>query len=159
MTSRSRTVVLLAAVAVVAVAASLRAQGRDAWEGTWKLNTAKSMYGFSPKPEASVSKVEPFEDGWKMSQDTVDTQGLATHVEAFVRFDGKDYRVQGLANATWACISIDDHAYELVSKRNGRFTARTRTVVTPDGNTRVSTTTGTNSEGQIVRNIAIYERQ
>ena len=150
--------VLSQAVAAVASATIVSAQGAEAWVGKWELNPAKSVYGFSPKPEMSVSKIEPAEDGWRMSQDTMDAQGTTTHTEAFVKFDGRDYRVTGLANATWSLLIIDDHTYELLSKRNGRVTTRTRTVVSADGQTRVSTTTGTNAEGQVVTNVAVYEK-
>jgi len=35
--------------------------------------------------------------------------------ETMIKFGGKDYPVNGLANATWAFTRIDDHAYDLVA--------------------------------------------
>jgi hypothetical protein len=127
--------------------------------GTWKLNVAKSTYELGPAPKSAISRLEPSQDGWKASQDGVDAQGTSTHVETTVGFDGKDYPVAGVANTTWAFTRIDDHTYTLVAKRNGTVTTTTRTVVSPDGKTRTSTTTGKNAQGQTMKNVAVYERQ
>ena len=154
-----RTFVLAATVAVVATVASLSAQAGDAWAGTWKLNLAKSTYELGPAPRSAVSRLEPSQDGWKVSQDGVDTQGTPAHVEMTLKFDGKDYPVNGIANTTWALTRIDDHTYDLVAKRDGRVTTTTRTVVSADGKTRRSTTTGKNAQGHTVSNVAVYERQ
>ncbi len=107
-------------VAAVATGASLPAQTVDAWAGVWKLNLAKSTYELSPAPKSAISRLEPSPDGWKVSQDAVDAQGTAAHVETTVRFDGKDYPVTGVANTTWALTRIDDHTYTLVAKGMAR---------------------------------------
>jgi len=40
--------------------------------GTWKLNLSKSNFKLTPAPKSSVLKVEAWEDGLKLSVDTVD---------------------------------------------------------------------------------------
>jgi hypothetical protein len=135
------------------------AQGADAWAGTWTLNPTKSTYELSAVPKSSVSKLEPSGEDWTISQDVVDAQGRATHTVIHARFDGKDYPVEGLANVTYALTRIDDHTYDLVTKRDGAVATTTRTVVSPDGKTRTSTTTGRNAQGQVARNVAVYDRQ
>ncbi len=139
--------------------AHLSAQRPDAWAGTWILNLAKSTYELGPAPKSAISTLEPTHDGWKLSQDTVDAQGTTTHVETTVQFDGKDYPVTGLANTTWAFTRVDDHTYTLIAKRDGTVTATARTVVSADGKMRTTTSTGTNAQGQTLKNIAVYERQ
>ncbi|OFV90845.1 MAG: hypothetical protein A3G76_05130 [Acidobacteria bacterium RIFCSPLOWO2_12_FULL_65_11] len=163
MGSHCRAWVLTTALAGIATLAGLSAQAVDAWAGTWKLNLAKSRYALGPAPRSAVSRLEPSEDAWKVSQDTIDAQGQPTHVEATVRFNGRDYPVTGtaLGNAkvTWALTRIDDHTYASIVKRDGTVTSMARTVVSPDGKIRTTTTTGKNALGQMATNVAVYERQ
>jgi hypothetical protein len=135
------------------------AQGADAWAGTWTLNLTKSTYELSAPPKSSVSKLEPSGDAWNLTQDVVDSQGRATHTTIRAKFDGKDYPVEGIENVTYAMTRIDDHSYDLVTKRDGAILTTTRSVVSPDGKTRTSTTTGRNAQGQTAKNVAVYDRQ
>ena len=152
--------VLAAALAGVRTAPIVSAQSAEAWAGTWVLNVEKSTYRLGPAPASAISRLQPLEDYWRVTQDTVDAaQGTAVHVETMARFDGKDYPVSGLANATWAFTRIDDHTYELVTKRAGRLTATTRNVISADGSTRTSMTIGRNAQDQTLTNVAVYERR
>jgi hypothetical protein len=135
------------------------AQAPDAWAGTWALNLTKSTYQLSAAPRSSVSKLDPSGEDWTITQDVVDAQGKALHTETRAKFDGKDYPVEGLVNVTYALTRIDDHTYDLVTKRDGAVATTTRTVVSPDGRTRTSTTTGRTAQGQMARNVAVYDRQ
>jgi hypothetical protein len=154
----SRISVLFVVVATV-VTVSLSAQGADSWVGTWRLNLAKSKYESGPPPQSAISRLERSGDGWKMSQDLIDAQGRATHTELQARFDGKDYPVEGVAGLTYAFTRIDDHTYDLITKRGGIVAGTTRTVVSSDGQTRTSTTAAKNAQGQTVTNVAVYDRQ
>ena len=136
------------------------AQAVDAWAGTWTLNLAKSTYELSAPPKSSVSKLEQAGEDWTITQDVVDARGRATHTTVRAKFDGKDYPVEGLlASVTFALTRIDDHTYELVTKRDGAMLTTTRSVVSTDGKTRTSTTTGRGAQGQTARNVAVYDRQ
>ena len=150
---------LLAMAIVAAVgAATMLAQVVDAWAGVWTLNLAQSTYELGPAPQRAISRLERSGDVWNLSQDTVDAEGHAVHVEARVRFDGQDYPVAGAPNTTWAFTRIDDHTYRLVAKRNGAITATANTVVSADGKTRTTTTSATNVQGQTLKNVAVYQR-
>ena len=135
------------------------AQAVDAWAGTWTLNLTKSTYELTAPPKSSVSKLESAGEDWTITQDVVDSQGRATHTTLKAKFDGKDYPVEGLSNVTYALTRIDDHTYDLVTKRDGAVLSTTRSVVSTDGKTRTSTTTGRNAQGQTARNVAVYDRQ
>ena len=135
------------------------AQAVDAWAGTWTLNLTKSTYELSAAPKSSVSKLEPTGEDWTITQDVVYAQGRATHTTLKAKFDGKDYPVEGLSNVTYALTRIDDHTYDLVTKRDGGVLSTTRSVVSTDGKTRTSTTTGRNAQGQTASNVAVYDRQ
>jgi hypothetical protein len=110
-------------------------------------------------PESSISRLQQAGDIWVISQDVVDAQGRAGHTELTARFDGTDYVVSGLANVTYAFTRVDDRTYDMVTKREGVAISTTRTVVSPDGRTRTSTTTGKGADGQTATNVAVYDRQ
>ena len=74
-------------------------------------------------------------------------------------FDGKDYPVKGNANAdTQAFTKIDDHGYQVVSKKAGKVTLTSRVVISPDGKTRTTTQTGTDAQGRAVNNTIVHEK-
>src|SRR4051812_43724477 len=78
--------------------------------GTWKLNPAKSTYDPGPAVRSNTIKIERWENGLKAIQDGIDATGKATHVEASLKFDGKDYARKGVPepNATRAYRRVDD---------------------------------------------------
>ncbi|MBI2150292.1 MAG: hypothetical protein HYU27_06770 [Acidobacteria bacterium] len=65
------------------------------WFGSWKLNLAKSTAN-PDRYKTVTSKIEPWEDGLKVTYDMVGTRGGVIHMEWNGRFDGKDYTVQGV---------------------------------------------------------------
>ena len=95
----------------------------------------------------------------RVSQDQVTAQGVERHVEVVAAFDGKDYAVPDLPGVTYAFTRVSDSIYVLIAREKGVVTSTTLTVVSPDGNTRTSTTTAVNAEGKTVANIAVYDRQ
>src|SRR6266508_5675889 len=110
---------VMSAVTLSTVLLLAAAQAVDAWAGTWVLNLTKTTYELSAAPKSSVSKLEPTGEDWTITQDVVYAQGMATHTTVRAKFDGRDYRVEGLSNVTYALTRIDDHTYDLVTKRDG----------------------------------------
>src|SRR5262245_7556461 len=85
------------------------------WFGTWKLNPAKSTSNSESRFKRVTLKVEPWQDGLKVTYDMVGIRGGVTHMEWTGKFDGKDYPVQGvdyvLRNAyTW----LAEQRYQIV---------------------------------------------
>lgn len=150
-------IVLMAVLASAAAAAQTRA---DSWIGTWTLNLQKSTYGASPAPKSGISRLLPADGGrTRVSQDQVTADGKERRIEVVVAFDGKDYDVPALPGVTYAFTRVSDSVYVIVSKEKGVVTSTTLTMVSPDGNTRTSTTTGVDARGKTVANIAVYDRQ
>jgi|SRR5687767_13307301 len=150
-------IVLTVVLASAAAAAQTKA---DSWIGTWTLNVQKSTYGASPAPKSGVSRLFPADGGrTRVTQDQVTADGKARHIEVVAPFDGKDYDVPVLPGVTYAFTRVNSSIYVIVAKEKGVLTSTTLTVVSPDGNTRTSTTTGVDAQGKTVANIAVYDRQ
>ena len=121
-------------------------QDREPLLGTWRLNFAESTFASGPPAYVRVTcKIEPWEDGLKVTYDMVGTRGGVTHWEWTGRLDGKDYPLEGVEEVvTNAYSRIADHTYNVVFKVDGRITTTTRIAISPDG--RIMTvTTGSNA--------------
>lgn len=123
------------------------------WLGTWKLNLAKSPAN-QDRYKRVTSKIEPWEDGLKVTYDMVGTRGGITHMEWSGKFDGKDYPVQGVDYVlTNAYTSVNDHSYQIVVKVDGAVAAIATVVISPDGKTLTTVTAEKNA-----RTTAVYEK-
>lgn len=121
---------ILVAVLTVALAA-------DPWEGTWKLNPAKSTApgGRLPHPRSTnIFKIEG--DTVHLIADETDGTGKALHVEYTAKLDGKEYPVKVTPSSpgsyTISLKRIDARTREFVEKV-GNFTIKGRDVLSEDG--------------------------
>jgi hypothetical protein len=128
--------------------------------GTWKLNLAKSSYDPGPPPyKRSTCRIEPWQDGLRVSYDMVGLRGGVTHLEWTGKLDGHDYPLEGVDEVlSNAYTPIDDHTYDIVVKVDGRPAATARIVIAPDGRTLTTLTTTRNSQGQILKTTTVYDR-
>ena len=155
-------VVTTTAALVLMTAGSSHAQSSDPWVGTWKVNLEKSSYNPGPKPTAAAEvKIEPAPNGMKTTIDAVNPQGEKTHTETVAAFDGKDYPVKGSPNpdATSTLKRIDARSFENQGKVGGKATVTTRVVISPDGKTLTATQSGTNPQGQTIKNVIVADKQ
>jgi hypothetical protein len=148
------------AVALV-LAGALLAQAQESLFGTWKMNAAKSKYSPGPAPKSNIAKWEAFQGGVKLTVDVVPAKGATQHYESSGKFDGKDNPVKGNNpdGDEMAFSKIDAHTYAAVTKKGGKTTLTAQIVVAADGKTRITTQTGTDSQGQTVNNTMFYEKQ
>lgn len=159
------TSVAFALTALLSVPVAVMGQSSDpsiATLGTWKLNVAKSKYEpASAAPKSNMVKMEASQGGVKSTTDGIDAQGKPTHTEIAFKLDGKEYELKGVpdANSTRIYTRIDDRTYQFVNKVGGKVTTTVKAVLAADGKTRTLTTTGKNVQGQMVNNVAIWERQ
>lgn len=106
-------------------------------------------------------KIEPWEDGVKVTYDVVRTRGGISHLEWSGKFDGRDYAVRGIDDnvVTNAYSRIDDRTYAVVQKVDGEVAATARTAISPDGKTITTITPGKNAQGQYVTTTTVFEKQ
>jgi len=128
--------------------------------GTWKINLAKSTFSPGPAPKSSTVTFEPAGNGIKQSVNNVGAQGHSIIYSVTYEFDGKDYPVIGdPARDVVAWTRIDAHTLEATNKKDGKITTRQKRVIAADGKSFTLTTTGTNPQGQTVKNVEFYEKQ
>jgi hypothetical protein len=133
----------------------------DAWFGTWTLNLAKSTYVPGPPPYSRAQYViEPWKDGVKVTYDMVYPRGGTTHWEWTGTFDGRPYPLQGIDEyVTYAYQRLDDRTFDVVVRIDDRPAGMSRVVLSPDGKTITTTTTGKDSTGRVVTTTTVYEKR
>ncbi len=154
---KARAVILTLALCLVGLAVSYGAD--DAFMGTWKLNEAKSKFTSGAGKNTTVV-YEAAGDNVKVTVDGVDAEGKPTHNEWTGKFDGKDYPVTGdTASDMRSYKQVNAHSLALTDKKEGKVTITGRIVVSSDGKTRTVTTHETDSKGNKISNMAVYDKQ
>jgi hypothetical protein len=129
---------------------------QEAWFGTWSLNQERVD---SPRYKRVITRIEPWEDGLKVTYDMVGIRGGVTHMEWTGKFDNKDYPMQGVDYVmTNAYRRIDNQSYEIVIKIDGVKTASARVAVSPDGRNLSVVTAERSSNGQAKTTTATYQK-
>jgi hypothetical protein len=146
---------------LISAIAILAPRQTEPWLGTWRLNPARSGNRAESSPyKRQTCRIEPWEDGLKVTYEMVGTRGGVTHLEWTGKFDGKDYPMQGVDTVlTNAYRKIDDHSYEIVIKMDGAVVATAKVVVSPDGKTMDVATEQKDASGKRARTAAVYEKQ
>src|SRR5215467_7386786 len=141
-TTKSIFVPLVFCLVLLVVLPVLGAQAQDPWFGTWRLNFARSTADRDQQFKKVTSRIEPYEDGLKVTYDLVGTRGGIIHMEWTGKFDGKDYPVQGVDySLTNAYTLVDDHNYEIVLKSEGMPVGSAHVQVSADGKILTAITT------------------
>ena len=153
---KARTIILTVMVCMVAAAMCFAS---DPNMGTWKLNEAKSKVAAGlPKPVTVVYEVAG--DKVKVTVDGIGADGQSMHNEWTGAFDNKDYPVTGDPSVDARSYKkVNDHTLMLANKKDGKVTTTARVVVSADGKTRTVETRGMDSEGKMIRGIAVYDKQ
>jgi hypothetical protein len=145
-----RTILVLTLIAAM--------QTQEPLFGTWKLNFDKSTKNGDVRFKRGTSKIEPWEGGLKVTYDLVGVRGGVTHMEWIGKFDGKDYPVQGVDYAlTNAYSRQGDGSYQIINKIDGALSSTAKIVISPDGKTLTTVTTGKNAQGNTVETTTVYE--
>ncbi len=146
---------------VVVFAGTTLAQPGSSNLGTWKLNLAKSTYAPGTAPRSATFTNVVAGAGIKSTSDSVRADGTAVHSENTEVYDGKDYPISGnsLNGDTVAGTRVDANTLKFVYKKNGKITVTSTNVASSDGKTYTVTAKGTNTLGQTVNTVAVYDKQ
>jgi hypothetical protein len=164
MQARMRQTCLFAALAVtvvVVLAGTTFAQSSSSNLGTWKLNLAKSKYSPGTAPKSATFTNVAAGAGVKTTADSVATDGTVFHSEYTVVYDGKDNPITGnsLNGDVAAGTRIDANTVRFIYKKGGKVTVTTTNVVSSDRKTYTITAKGTNTLGQTINTVAVYDKQ
>ncbi len=134
--------------------------GGDPFLGTWKFIPDKSKFDPGPAPKTNIARYKASEGGLTQTADGTDANGNPTHSVLVLRFDGKEYPVQGIAYADTAAFTrADPYTITSIWKNGGQVMLRATNVVSRDGKTRTITQTGKDAQGRAVNNVIVFEKQ
>jgi hypothetical protein len=158
---RTRQLVTFVALFAWASSSTLLSRATNPWYGTWELNLEKSTYApGATKPRKTTTRVERWDDGLKYTSDSTTAGGATVHTEWRAKFDGKDYAVTGVPTVdSYTIVRVDGHTYDVIAKKDGRMTTRSRSVISADGKTRTVTQLGTHADGEKVDNTLVFDRK
>lgn len=154
---------LLVLAPTLAIAIPTAAQAKSTWSGTWKLNLAKSKFvpaALAPRSQ-TVTREDTANGGMKATSHMVGANGKVIDVAVTTTFNGKPVVVEGApdSNTTRVYKRINARTFQFVTSVNGKVTTTNRTVISANGNTSTSTSTGKDSLGRTIHNVAVFDRQ
>lgn len=152
---------MVAAASVVVLAGTTFAQAGSSNLGTWKLNVVKSTYAAGTAPKSGTFTNTAAGAGVKTVSDGVAADGTARHSEYTMVYDGKDYPITGasLNGDVASGTRVDPNTVKFTYKKGGKVTVTSTNVVSSDRMTYTITVKGTNTLGQAVNTVAVYEKQ
>jgi hypothetical protein len=153
---------LTAVFLIVSATAVAVAGADDPFNGTWKLNPAKSTYSPArPVGPAATLKYDATADQLTSTTEEIDPEGKPYSNRYTARYDGRDVPiVAGLLGAdTIALTRVDASTIEATLKRGGKIIGTSTRVLSRDGQVMTITTVGTNAGGVHVKNVAVFEKQ
>jgi hypothetical protein len=164
MQARSRQTCVFAIVALAAVvglAGAALAQPGSSNLGTWKLNLAKSTFAPGTAPRSATFTNTVAGAGIKSTTDSVRADGTAVHSEYTVIYDGKENPItgNGLNGDVASGMRVDPNTTKFTYKKDGKITVTSTNVVSADRKTYTITSKGTNTLGQLINTVAVYDRQ
>ena len=128
----------------------------------WGVAAEPRALQLQPRPGALVRasyRIEPHRDGIRVVYEMVRPRGGVTHLEWTGRFDGQDYAVQGVEESvTYGYRQVDARTYDVVTKVDGRVAASSRAVLSADGRSITTTTTGRDGRDAEVTTVTVYEK-
>ena len=151
------------AILFVLVAVATAAMAADPWDGTWKLNPAKSKAsgGRIPHP-SSTNIIEIQGETMHLISDQTDATGKLEHVEYTAKLDGKEYPVKttppGPQPYTISLKRINPRTREFVEVI-GTFTIKGQDVLSEDGKSFSRIVNSKDAQGNDTSIIQFFEKQ
>jgi hypothetical protein len=153
----------IAATFLFVLAVATAAMAADPWNGTWKLNPAKSNApgGRLPHP-SSTNIIEIQGETMHLISNQTDSAGKLERVEYTAKLDGKEYPVKttppGPQPYTISLKRIDSRTREFVEVI-GTFTIKGRDVLSEDGKSFSRIVNSKDAEGHDTSVIQVFEKQ
>ncbi len=131
----------------------------DPFDGTWRLNAAKSRFVSGPALKSDIVEIEEKSGGIECILNPVDPGGKVRTVRWIAKYDGQDYPAEIAPYADMVALNrIDEHTVDAVYKKGGKEIISERWVVSGDGKTLTMTQTGKNPPAEGIRNTLMYQK-
>lgn len=131
--------------------------------GTWKLNLAKSNFAGMPAPKNETRTVEAQGNGEKITYDGIGADGSPITFTITTNLDGKPCPLVGTGIAGGADMAAPKRidAYTVTSKttKKGALVATDRFVVSKDGKVTTETIKTTDTKGQPITQVLVFDKQ
>jgi len=150
----------LLVLAFVLCSVSLWAQ-QNPLVGTWKTNPAKSKSYVGAAPLTQVAKYEAVgTNGVKYTSDRVASDGTKSHIEFTAYFNGSIAPYTGVQDRDGIAIKkIDPYTYQVFYKLRGETVQINFWVVSKDGKTFTTVSTGVGSDNKVFSRIVVADKQ
>ena len=149
-------------VAGAVVVGTLMAQTQPSFEGTWKLNLAKSKYEGTSAPKSLTRTVTAEGSGLKYSFEGEAADGSKISYGFTTKLDKKDSAITGVGMPAGAdAVALERpsaHHISGVLKKGGTKIGTVSSSISLDGKT-VTVNTKANVDGKEVKTEQVYEKQ
>jgi hypothetical protein len=143
---------------VLCVGASTVAAAQDLFNGTWRLNTAKSKYDPGPGPEKATTTIKTDGTTWTATSSS-SYEGKPLETSYTVKLDGTPGPIKGSPVADMVSVKkIDDRTVEMKNMKGGQTTGEYRVTFSADGKTATVTGTVMTPKGEKTKVTAVYEK-
>jgi hypothetical protein len=150
----------LFAALLLAATSCVLAGSPSPFEGTWKLNPARSHF-VPDKPPREVTRTYHFDgDRVTMTINGIRADGSVIAARAQFRLDGKEYNYVGTSPLdTVSVVARDNHTWLSTARKKGQHLSQSTFTVSADGHTLTQHVRGKRSEGGAIDDVQVYERQ
>ena len=152
----------LTLVFTLLVASATLAAADNVLIGTWKTNPAKTKVLIGPAPTVNVNKYQPSgANGVKYTSDRTDAKGQKSHFEFTANFDGRTYPYKGPGTDRDGVVlkRIDSNTYQVLYKRGEETLQINYWVVSKDGKTLTTVSTGVGPDNQVYSRLVVADKQ
>jgi hypothetical protein len=153
----------------IALTGRLTFAAENNFVGTWKLNVDQSKFNPGPGPKSLTETVETMDGGIKVTATGEGPDGTPINSSFTAKYDGKDYPVTDTGTGTpaghhpgtsfdsIALKEVDANTLAFTTKKDGKVFSKGQAKVS--GDTLTVTSTGTDANGKLFNDTAIYDRQ
>ena len=129
--------------------------------GTWKTNVAKSKISLGGAATVQVVKYEASgSNGIKYTSDRVASDGTKSHVEFTAYFNGSTAPYTGVQDRDAITVKkIDAYTYQVFYKLRGETVQINFWIVSRDGKTLTTVSTGVGSDNKVFSRFVVADRQ
>ena len=127
--------------------------------GSWKLNVEKSKYSPGPAPKSATLKYQTEGQNLKRTNEGTDAAGKPANNAWVNIFDGRPHPSPGPGYDASAYTQTDPGVFHFTRLKAGKIVQSGFGVLSRDGKTFTVTTIGTGPNGELINNVAVYDKQ